>query len=98
MGQRVVSGNIERIGVEVMAIKQNDYPLEELVPVVAELASGYTGYEHSSITYEKAQMLMEGVLYCINEYEHFSKNTSISITYALSNSLRNCCSRETHFT
>ncbi|MCI8300826.1 MAG: hypothetical protein HFI69_10860 [Lachnospiraceae bacterium] len=62
-----------------MAIKQNDYPLEELVPVVAELASGYTGYEHSSITYEKAQMLMEGVLYCINEYEHFSKNT-LSLT------------------
>ena len=59
-----------------MAIKQNDYPLEELV---AELASGYTGYEHSSITYEKAQMLMEGVLYCINEYEHFSKNT-LSLT------------------
>lgn len=43
------------------------YSLEELVPIVAELAPKYAGYEHSSITYEKAQMLMEGVLYSIRE-------------------------------
>ncbi len=43
------------------------YSSEELVPIVAELAPKYAGYEHSSITYEKAQMLMEGVLYCIRE-------------------------------
>lgn len=45
-----------------------DYPLEELLPIVAELAARYTSYEHSSIPYEKAQMLMEAVLYCINEF------------------------------
>lgn len=43
------------------------YPLEELAAIVAELTPKYVGYEHSSITYEKAQMLMEGVLYCIQE-------------------------------
>ena len=37
---------------EVIAIKQSDYLPEELVAVVAELASGYTGYEHSSVFYE----------------------------------------------
>lgn len=44
------------------------YQLEELLPVVAELASRYTGYEHSSVTYERAEMLMGAVLYCIHEY------------------------------
>lgn len=44
------------------------YQLEELLPVVAELASRYTGYEHSSVTYERAEMLMGAVLYCIREY------------------------------
>ena len=45
------------------------YEMEELLPVVAALGEKYTGYEHSSVTYEKAQMLMEAVLYCIGEYE-----------------------------
>lgn len=45
-----------------------DYPPEELLPIVAELAARYTSYEHSSIPYEKARMLMEAVLYCINEF------------------------------
>lgn len=44
-----------------------DYPIEELIPIVAEISAKYSGYEHSSITYEKAQLLMESVLYCINE-------------------------------
>lgn len=43
--------------------------LEELVPVVAELADKYTGKESTSITYEKANQLMGAVLYCIREYE-----------------------------
>lgn len=43
------------------------YSSEELISIVAELAPKYAGYEHSSITYEKAQMLMEGVLYSIRE-------------------------------
>ncbi len=43
------------------------YPFEELIPIVAEITPKYCGYEHSSISYEKAQMLMEGVLYSIRE-------------------------------
>lgn len=53
---------------ESQASQQSDYSLEELLPIVSELASRYTGGEHSSVTYEKAQMLMEAVLYCIHEF------------------------------
>lgn len=42
-------------------------PMEELVPIVAELARKYTGYESTSLSYEKAQQLMGAVLYCIRE-------------------------------
>ena len=56
-------------------MENKDYPLEELLPIVAELAIKYTGYEHSSIPYEKAQMLMEGVLYCIKEFDENTDNT-----------------------
>ncbi|MGN0295148.1 MAG: DUF6179 domain-containing protein [Lachnospiraceae bacterium] len=45
------------------------YEMEELVPVVAGLAGRYTAGESTSITYEKAQQLMEAVLYCIHELE-----------------------------
>ena len=37
------------------------------MPIVSELAWKYTGCDHSSVTYEKAQMLMATVMYCINE-------------------------------
>ncbi len=47
-----------------------DYKMEELLPIVSELAQKYTGYESTSVTYEKAQMLMGAVLYCLKEYEH----------------------------
>ena len=43
--------------------------MEELLPVVAKLAEKYTGGMSTSVTYEKAQELMEAVLYCIREYE-----------------------------
>ena len=43
------------------------YEMEELVPIVAKLAKRYTSGESTSITYEKAQQLMEAVLYSINE-------------------------------
>lgn len=45
------------------------YEMEELVPIVANLARKYTGCASSSITYEKAEQLMETVLYCIREAE-----------------------------
>ena len=43
------------------------YEMEELVPLVAKLAEGYTSKESSSISYETAQQLMEAVLYCLQE-------------------------------
>ena len=45
-----------------------DYQMEELLPIVSELAQKYAGYESTSITYEKAQSLMEAVLFCLSEY------------------------------
>lgn len=41
------------------------YGPEELIALTAELAWKYTGCESTSITYERAQSLMEVVLYCI---------------------------------
>lgn len=46
-----------------------DYQMEELLPLVSELAQKYSGYESTSITYEKAQTLMGAVLYCLEEYQ-----------------------------
>lgn len=43
--------------------------MEELLPIVARLCRKYTGGADTSVTYEKAQELMEAVLYCICEYE-----------------------------
>lgn len=45
------------------------YNMEELVPIVAKLAEGYTSKESTSITYDRAQQLMEAVIYCIREAE-----------------------------
>ncbi len=58
-----------------ITIEYSDYPQEELVAIVARLAAEYTGYEHSSVTYERAQGFMEAVLYCINEKEHVGGGT-----------------------
>lgn len=46
-----------------------NYKMEELLPIVGTLADKYTSFESTSITYEKAQELMEAVLYCIHELE-----------------------------
>lgn len=53
------------------------YEMEELVPIVGELAKKYTAYESTSITYEKAEQFMEAVLYCINELEQAESNSVI---------------------
>lgn len=45
------------------------YNIEELIPIVAKLAQVYTSKESTSISYEKAQQLMEAVIYCIHEGE-----------------------------
>lgn len=44
-----------------------EYELEELFPIVVQLAAQYTGMESTSISYEKAEQLMGAVLYCIRE-------------------------------
>ena len=51
-----------------------DYKIEELVPIVGRLAEKYTGFESTSVTYEKAEQLMEAVLYCIHETELYANN------------------------
>lgn len=53
------------------------YPLEELVPIVAKLTEKYTAGESSSITYEKAEQLMEAVLYCISELEESQQKSAV---------------------
>lgn len=45
------------------------YSMEELLPLVAELSRKYTSNESSSITYERANQLMEAVIYSIRELE-----------------------------
>lgn len=45
------------------------YTMEELLPIVGHLAEKYTSHEHTSVSYETAEMLMEAVLYCIREAE-----------------------------
>lgn len=45
------------------------YSMEELAELVGDLARQYAGVDSTSITYEKAQQLMEAVMYCIREYE-----------------------------
>lgn len=67
MGRTDVSGNTGRtLRMEVNAMV---YEMEELVPIVADLARRYTANESTSLSYEKAQQLMEAVLYCIRETE-----------------------------
>lgn len=45
------------------------YEMEELAAVVGKLAEKDSGYESTSISYEKAGQLMGAVLYCIEELE-----------------------------
>ncbi len=52
-----------------------EYQMEELLPIVSKLAQKYTGCESTSITYEKAQSLMEAVLFCLNEYDDSCANS-----------------------
>jgi len=53
-----------------------DYNIEDLLPLVAELTQKYTLGESSSVTYQKANQLMEAVIYCINEYKNSSSQTN----------------------
>lgn len=55
-----------------------DDQMKELFPVISELAQQYTGLESTSITYEKAQSLMEAVLFCLREYSDSCTDALIS--------------------
>lgn len=54
-----------------------DDQMEELLPIVSELAQKYAGYESTSVTYEKAQSLMEAVLFCLSEYNSSDTNSLV---------------------
>lgn len=54
------------------------YQPEELLPIVTWLAEKYTSKESSSVTWEKAQTLMEAVIYCIREFEGEESGTLVS--------------------
>lgn len=43
------------------------FEMEDLIPLVAELADKYTSKESSSIPYDIAKQLMGAIIYCINE-------------------------------
>lgn len=45
----------------------HEYELEELLPIMTEVSKKYLGYESTSMTYECANRLMEGILYSIHE-------------------------------
>lgn len=67
------------------------YEMEELLPIVAELIEKHTGLESTSVTYEKARALMNGVLYCIQEQEtqsHALMHASMSAREAYENGRR----------
>ncbi len=53
------------------------YEMEELVPIVAELAQKYTSFESTSVTYERAEQFMEAVLYCIREAQRRDKGNML---------------------
>lgn len=70
-----------------------NYPMEELLPIVAKVARKYTSGESSSVSYETAQSLMEGILYCIAECEEayatsiLSKKTTAEECYQMGKEL-----------
>lgn len=44
-----------------------EYPMEELIPILAELTDRFTSKESTSVSYERARQLMEAILYCIRQ-------------------------------
>ena len=57
-----------------------EYEMEELITIVGRLAEKYNAHESTSMTYEKAEQLMEAILYCIHETEQFGDSFMVSIT------------------
>ena len=65
-----------------------DYRMEELIPIVADLAKQYAGCDSTSITYENAQELMQGVIFCLDEYWNSEPNHLCSGIFPLWNNIR----------
>ena len=61
---------------------------EELLVLVTELTERYTSKESTSIPYEKARMLMDAILYCIEETERADRRKG-SIVANTEGNLRN---------
>lgn len=56
-----------------------EYEIEDLLPLVEMLSVKYTSGDSSSVSYETARMLMEAVIYCIDEsvnQENFDQETN----------------------
>ncbi len=54
-----------------------EYTMEELFPILGQLAEKYTAFESTSIPYETAEQLTEAVLYCICEAEQVQTNALV---------------------
>ena len=54
-----------------------EYTMEELFPILGQLAEKYTAFESTSIPYETAEQLTEAVLYCIREAEQVQTNALV---------------------
>lgn len=52
--------------------------MQELLPIVIRLSKKYTKNESTSISYENAQRIMEGIAYCMKEYEGEGENKIVS--------------------
>lgn len=64
----------------------NVYSPDEIMPVVLKLANRYKGYESTSVSYDTVNMLMESVIYCINELG--SSNTALAPSLSASEAFR----------
>ncbi len=57
-----------------------DYTTEELVPIIGRLAQTWTGNDHTSISYEHAQQLMEAVQYCLQVVSDFTGEDNLRVS------------------
>lgn len=57
-----------------------NYDMEDLVPVVRELAVKFTSGESTSVSYQNARKLMGAVIYCIREWEREQADACAGVT------------------
>lgn len=54
-------------------MRNDNYTMEELIPLLSELAKKYTSNESTSISYDTAKQLMGSIIFCINETSFYSE-------------------------